>query len=248
MENKPCDDSGVMKAETFIGKALQSKRRIFGDKSGKESLGVQDILPEEVKLRIEKFNKTLNYEGNEMRGRREKEAFIKDKRMTKEDSVQVDTLFYDKASKLKERLKKEKAHLANSSMRNLRLFIVIVICFGAFFAYRYWQDRDPWTAEVIGLSQMLPYKFDEETTLVSISDKPYEFIINLEKSSKAFDGLSLEDKDKKITNFIQQGKNLCSISLFSRAIDKGKKIIVHITDDKKSFEKSITVASCEQTK
>lgn len=245
MENKPVDDdSGLMKTETLLGRALQSRRRIFGDKSGKESLSAEDLLPKEVKVRLDVFNSTLS--GNEMKGKSEKELSkstnIKNE---KECQNQVETLFYDKASKIRERFKKEKAHLVNSSMRNIRLLVVVVLCFGAFFAYRYWQDRDPWTAEVIGLSQMLPYKFDEETTLISISDKPSEFIINLEKSSKAFDGLSLEDKNKKIANFLNQGKNLCSISLFSRAIDKGKKIIVYITDDEKSFEKSITVASCE---
>ena len=69
--------------------------------------------------------------------------------------------------------------------------------------------------------------------------------LTIEKSLDEFAGLDLKDQHLKLQKYLNQSKNLCSISILKQIIENGKQIKVIIKTDFERAEKVLTVETCK---
>ena len=155
----------------------------------------------------------------------------------------------DKNKHLEYAVKKEKSSELKKRLQTyLNVVLIVLICFVAFYFYRSGQPQnDPETA-ISQIKKQLPVKFDEYTTFKSLDENVDEIVITIEKSKEAFEGLTKEQREEDLQAYLNQSKNLCSISILRHILEKGINIRVIISSGNEQKERVLRVETCSQTK
>lgn len=144
--------------------------------------------------------------------------------------------------------KEKKTELKKRLQTYLNVVLIVLICFIAFYFYRSGQPQNDPEMAISQIKKQLPVKFDEYTTFKSLDENIDEIVITIEKSKEAFEGLSKEQREEELQAYLNQSKNLCSISILRQILENGKNIRVIISSGNEQKEQVLRVETCLQTK
>ena len=143
-----------------------------------------------------------------------------------------------------EQLRKKEA-LMRKILTYVNVFIVALIALVLYMAYETYVDQPKAGDAISAIKDKLPVKFDDYTTLEQIVENKEGVTLTIEKSLDEFAGLDLKDQHLKLQKYLNQSKNLCSISILKQIIENGKQIKVIIKTDFERAEKVLTVETCK---
>lgn len=135
-----------------------------------------------------------------------------------------------KNKRLDAAVKKEKrTELKKRLQTYLNVVLIAIICFVAFYFYRSGQPQNDPEIAISQIKKQLPVKFDEYTIFKSLDENIDEIVITIEKSKEAFEGLTKEQREEELKAYLNQSKNLCSISILRQVLENGKNIRVIVS-------------------
>ncbi len=154
-----------------------------------------------------------------------------------------------KNKRLDAAVKKEKrTELKKRLQTYLNVVLIAIICFVAFYFYRSGQPQNDPEIAISQIKKQLPVKFDEYTIFKSLDENIDEIVITIEKSKEAFEGLTKEQREEELKAYLNQSKNLCSISILRQVLENGKNIRVIVSSGNGQKERVLRVETCLQTK
>lgn len=154
-----------------------------------------------------------------------------------------------KNKRLDAAVKKEKrTELKKRLQTYLNVVLIVIICFVAFYFYRSGQPQNDPEIAISQIKKQLPVKFDEYTIFKSLDENIDEIVITIEKSKEAFEGLTKEQREDELKAYLNQSKNLCSISILRQVLENGKNIRVIVSSGNEQKERVLRVETCLQTK
>lgn len=213
-----------------------AKRALFVIKGKQESKSYRDKLPIDIKQRLDELDKSIN-----------DNAANKNLDNSNEDNT-GDSRFYHRVQMYRKKYKltkdKDKAKSTLALIDKLKIWSIIVVLFALFYLYNeYFFNQDINTFEQ--LQKALPIKIDEHTTFESLEfDENGNISMLFIKDKDAYSNLSEQEKEATLNNIVLNAQALCTNDDIYAIVEKGKALIVSLTDEDKSFYREFKITKC----
>ncbi len=153
-------------------------------------------------------------------------------------------LYYRKAQTFTGRNPKLDSELKKKMRRNLRIFLIIALCFGLYYLFIVYT-RDDLSLSLKSLEAQLPYRLDAHTVLTKITYTAKVFHLELEKEPTAMRGLNPSQIEERLDLMGEKAQSaMCKKPALSKIISSGRQLRVslHATDG--SYNRDIIVTGC----
>lgn len=222
-------DRNEMKAgPSLAGVALQKA----GFKKN-DALRGKAYLPDDIKARLEQFNQDL-----------EDGTIRPDGTSSAEDNEGEIKSYYAKARRLSESYSRGNSAISGRMRRNFKVFVLIVICFAAYYVYAAYY-RDMSLMAVSSLQEQLPLKLDPHTVLSAAELTDREFILTVKKDNEAFKGEDEVQIQQEFDRMALSVKHLCANDSINKIISSGRELKVEVSAFEGRYKRTLSVSSCE---
>ncbi|MBO6257932.1 MAG: hypothetical protein J6M93_01125 [Succinivibrio sp.] len=226
-ENLSDDRNEVKAGPSLAGVALQKAGFMHSSKRGSE------YLPDEVRARLERFNQDL-----------EDGTIRPDGTSAAEDREGEIGSFYGKAKRLAETSSAGTSSIRSRIRRNFKVFVIIVICFAAYYIYAAYF-RDVSVMAVSSLQEQLPLKLDPHTVLTRAQLSDDEFSLTVEKDDEAFRGEDDAEIQREFDRMALSVRHLCANESISKIISSGRTLKVEVSAFAGKYRRVLSINSCK---